>query len=144
MRERIGEKCPAYIDGRTKNKEYRKKYMREYVRKRNQEDPKFRLDSNMATAIWFALKGKKAGRKWQLLVGYTLKKLKNHLENLFNEKMNWENYGFYWEVDHKRPKSWFKYTRAEDKEFKLCWALKNLQPLEINKNRVKLNNYEDK
>jgi len=84
----------------------------------------------MGTAIYNALKGKKAGRKWENLVGYTLEDLMKHLEKLFDENMNWKNYGNYWSVDHRKPRTLFHYTFPEDTEFKKCWALKNLQPME--------------
>ena len=44
--------------------------------------------------------------------------------------MTWDNYGSYWWIDHIKPRSLFKYEKPEDKEFKECWALKNLQPME--------------
>jgi hypothetical protein len=96
----------------------------------------------MGRAIWFALKGKKNGRKWEILVDYSLKDLMKYLEKQFNNKMNWDNYGSYWEVDHIKPKSLFHYQIPEDPEFKKCWALENLQPLEISLNRKKHNNFK--
>lgn len=75
-----------------------------------------------------ALKAKKAGRKWEDLVGYTLQDLINHIDPLLGETMTWENYGSVWHVDHITPKSWFKYDSVNDPQFKACWALSNLQP----------------
>ena len=90
----------------------------------------------------------KAGRRWETLVGYTLKELMEHLESKFEPWMNWGNYGAYeeerlkWHIDHIRPKSLFIFISPEDKEFKECWALENLQPLEAIKNIQKSNNYQ--
>ncbi len=70
----------------------------------------------------------KHGRTWETIVGYTLLELKTHLETLFTDGMNWDNYGK-WEIDHIIPDSFFKYTKIEDEEFKKCWALSNIQPL---------------
>ena len=75
-----------------------------------------------------ALKAKKDGRKWEDLVGYTLQDLINHIEPLLNKTMTWDNYGSTWHIDHITPKSWFKYTGPDDPQFKVCWALNNLQP----------------
>ena len=114
-------------------KEYKKKYSKkynEYYRKRKKIDPKFRLDCNIATLISLALKGKKVDRKWQELVDYTIVDLIKHLENLFSDKMDWNNYGSYWWIDHIKPRSLFNFNCPEDKGFQECWALKNLQPLE--------------
>jgi len=128
-----------------KNKDKRNIYSNEW-RKRIKDSPKypkFRLDLSMANAIWYALKRNKNHRKWQKLVGYTIKDLMIHLESQFDDKMNWQNYGSYWWVDHIKPKSLFKYNEPEDEEFKECWALENLQPLEKTLNRIKYNHYEE-
>jgi len=84
----------------------------------------------MGAAIANSLKSKKNGQPWEVLVSYTLGELMRHLEKQFYNKMNWNNYGNYWAVDHITPKSSFNYTSPDDLEFKQCWALKNLQPLE--------------
>ena len=159
-----------------KNKEYQRKYQKEYrkthkedsreyykeytktdkhkkkrnkrLKKKRDANPKFRLDGIMATAISTALNGKKAGRRWEKLVGYTIEDLMQHLESNFEPWMNWDNYGVYeegklkWHIDHIKPKSLFNYTYPEDKEFKECWALKNLQPLEAIENIKKSNKYK--
>lgn len=105
-------------------------------------DYKFRLNRNIGSYMSFCLKSKKNNRKWESLVGYNLNELIQHLEKQFNDKMNWNNYGVFWHVDHIKPKSLFKYTSTEDEEFKKCWALKNLQPLEALENIIKGNRYE--
>lgn len=159
-KEKIKELAKEQIKGWRKEnpkkaKEYKKEWERENKDKRNRyrkewrdrmknspEYPKFRLDLNMANAIWYALKRNKNHQKWQELVGYTIKELIKHLEGQFDEKMDWQNYGSYWWVDHIKPKSLFKYDKPEDEEFKKCWALTNLQPLEKIANLKKFNHYE--
>jgi hypothetical protein len=62
-------------------------------------------------------------------LGCTIKFYKKYIEEKFDIKMNWENYGTYWEIDHIIPLSKngsFHYT--------------NTQPLTINQNRIKSNN----
>ena len=136
----LGEKCHLWIDGRSSDKDYIREQHRKST-KRQRLNPKVRLNNRLSTDIRTALKGKKAGRHWEALVGYTLQDLMVHLENLFDEKMNWENQGSYWQIDHVKPKSLFHYENAEDKEFKECWALSNLQPLEAMENILKSNKY---
>jgi len=114
-------------------------YKRDYERRRR-INPKHRLDNNVGRAMCGCLKGIKAGRKWEGLVGYGIEDLIRHLESKFKSWMNWDNYGK-WEVDHIKPKSLFNYEKPEDKEFKECWALKNLQPLEKLENRKKYNHF---
>jgi len=116
-----------------------KKRVCEYLKRLRKENLKFRLDQNMSNFIRQSLKSKKAGRSWEKLVGYTLEDLMKHLEKQFDDKMNWENYGSYWQIDHIKPKSLFKYTSPNDPEFKECWSLKNLQPLEKTANLKKCN-----
>lgn len=145
------EKLRKYHENWRKNNlekwaEYNKsrlEYFKKYQKDRRKIDKQFCLDKSMATTISYALRGKKAGRKWETLVGYTLEDLVKHLEKLFTPEMSWQNYGSYWEIDHKTPKSWFKYKYPEDPEFKKCWALKNLQPLKKSINRRKHNCYSN-
>jgi hypothetical protein len=61
--------------------------------------------------------------------------LKKWLEFQFNEKMNWDNYGLYWEIDHTKPCNSFDLTSI-DEQYK-CFNWKNLRPLEIELNRSK-------
>lgn len=111
-------------------------YDNEYKKNRKKTDFKFKLNCNMATNICQALNGRKAGRGWEKLVGYTLDDLIKHLEIKFEPWMNWDNHGK-WHIDHIKPKSLFSID-----EFKECWALENLQPLEARENLKKYNKYE--
>ncbi|MCR4307083.1 MAG: hypothetical protein NUV80_00825 [Candidatus Berkelbacteria bacterium] len=137
---------------REKNKEKRREYMIEWRKKhaerlveynRNYQkkwrvDPKNKLDSNMKRMIWEVMKGQKARRRWCDLLGYTVEDLMKHLESKFEGWMTFENYGE-WEIDHIKPKSLFKYETPEGPQFKECWALENLRPLEKSENRKKYN-----
>ena len=82
-------------------------------------------------------------------MGYTLQDLMKHLESLFEPWMNWNNWGIInkdrrtWNIDHIKPKSLFYYEKPEDEEFKLCWSLTNLQPLDAIMNIKKHNHYEN-
>ena len=113
-------------------------YSKNWQKQRRATDPQFKLNGNMARSIRLALKGKKAGGKWETLVGYTLKDLVKHIEKQFEPWMTWQNYGK-WHIDHIRPKSFFKFKNIESSEFRKCWALSNLQPLEAIENLRKYN-----
>lgn len=132
--ERASAICKKYRDANKKKryvvcKKWRTDNLGK-IRKQYRENPKIRIDGSMRSLIWLALKGKKAGLKWESLVGYTIDDLMKHLEKQFDDKMTWDNYGNYWWIDHIKARSLFKYETAEDQEFKKCWALENLQPLE--------------
>lgn len=89
---------------------------------------KGKINARMAGGIYYALKENKKGRHWETLVEYTLEELMNHIENLFQSEMTWDNMG-QWHLDHIKPKAAFNFEKPEDKEFKECWCLENLQPL---------------
>ncbi len=52
--------------------------------------------------------------------------LRTYISGLWQDGMNWENYGTYWVVDHIVP---LRYFDARDlKEMRLCWHHDNLRP----------------
>jgi hypothetical protein len=104
------------------------------------DSPKLRIRNNIAAQMHYHLKTKNGRHVFDLL-GYSCENLMIHLESKFKTGMNWDNYGKYWHVDHKMPASWFIYENAESDEFKKCWALSNLQPLEAHNNIKKNNKY---
>lgn len=132
------EKVKEY---RRENKDHINEMNNEYVKKHRDRvnkykrslviTPKERLNKNMRTGISRSMKrGQKAGHSWKSLVGYTVDELRGHLEKQFTGKMNWENCGSYWHIDHIIPKSAFNYSSPNHPDFRRCWGLKNLRPLE--------------
>ena len=101
-------------------------------------DPIFRLRQNISNRVYKALNGKtsKAGKSIFKYLNYNILDLKNHLEKLFDDKMSWLNYGNYWHIDHIIPHSEFNYLSLEDDNFKKCWQLNNLRPLEAKQNII--------
>ena len=93
-------------------------------------DPKYKLGPRTRTAVYTCLKERNVAKYRSTfdLLGYTLEELMIHLEKQFTEGMTWDNYGE-WHVDHKIPMTSFNFETVEDREFKLCWCLDNLQPL---------------
>jgi hypothetical protein len=76
--------------------------------------------------------------EWTIVLGYTFEELKTHLESLFTEGMTWDKLmGGEIEIDHILPRSSFYYETIEDRDFKDCWALSNLQPMWRKDNRAK-------
>lgn len=115
----------------------------EKCRERYYNNEQSRLGKVMQTAIRKVLRGKKAGSKWQELVGYTTEQLVKHLESKFEDGMSWENYGE-WHVDHIIPKSWFHYESPEDWQFRVCWSRYNLQPMWASENLSKQHRFSHK
>ena len=77
-------------------------------------------------------------------LGYSPEQLAEHIEKQFTEKMSWENYGTYWQVDHIIPQCALQYDTVEHPNFKKCWALENLQPLPRAQNASKGSRYNGK
>jgi len=132
------------------SKEYReehKKQYNEYQQERRKNNQKYRLNNNISRAIRHSLNNGKSGRHWEDLVDYTLDDLKEHLEDQFENWMNWDNHGTAnkdkktWQIDHIKPVNSFDFNLPNNEEFKQCWALENLQPLEAIENLSKKNNY---
>lgn len=129
-------------------KEYLKQYQKEYWNKNreklnaysrekwNNNNINFRISNNVSGLIRHVLNtGTKAERHWETLVPYSLEDLMKHLESQFTPEMNWNNYGEYWEIDHIIPQNTFNISSPNDHDFKICWSLANLRPLEKSLNR---------
>jgi len=126
------------------NKEYNarpenKKIRNQKDKERCQTDFCYKLRKRISSAIWKGLKkncGSKHGSSILSKLPYSMQQLKQHIESLFESWMNWENHGPYnpnrktWQIDHIKPHSSFHYENMDCEEFKKCWALSNLRPLE--------------
>lgn len=117
----------SVISQKRRSPEYREKAAAR-LRKRYTSDPAFAVHARMASAVYQAIRGRKSGRKWEALVGYSVDDLMAHLERQFSPGMSWENMGE-WHIDHITPKAAFIYKSDDDPEFRACWALANLRPL---------------
>ena len=110
------------------NKEKIIKQTTSYQITRCKIDPKFKLEKNMRSRLYHALKNQKADKLYRTkeLVGCSLEELKIHLEAKFKEGMTWENHGE-WHIDHIKPCCSFDLTQEEEQ--KKCFHYTNLQPL---------------
>ena len=101
---------------------------------------RYKLKSCISCSIRGRLKSRLSSKKGKStfdFLPYTVDELIQHLENLFEPWMNWDNWGIgkgKWNIDHKVPDSNFNYKSVEDKEFQKCWALSNLRPLDAIEN----------
>lgn len=124
---------------RDRIKDYQKQHRKQNKEKLQQmEKQRYmnnRLNKLMSTMIYHSLRENKAERHWEDLVPYNLQQLKEHLESQFTPEMNWDNQGSYWEIDHIIPQNLFNFETENDIDFKICWSLMNLRPLEKAENR---------
>ncbi|HUS49078.1 MAG TPA: hypothetical protein VMZ91_02880 [Candidatus Paceibacterota bacterium] len=151
------EKNKDYIEKKRKeNKEYYKQYKkiyrkekREHINKLAREynkKPNRNLHMRITNRVYKMLKSNKEYKSWKEFLDYSLKDLKNHLENRFKKGMSWDNMNE-WCIDHIIPVNSFNFSSPDDKEFKLCWDLNNLQPLwkkENEKKWSKIDYYSEK
>lgn len=121
-----------------KKKEYfikNKDKINEQKRILRASNPVRRISETISSSIYSSLKGDKQNYHWENLVNFNLQQLKEHLESMFDSNMNWDNYGSYWEIDHIIPINTFNFTSFNNEDFKVCWSLINLRPLEKIANR---------
>jgi len=112
----------------TKNNiEQSRGYWRKYAAKRA-TNPTWRISNSISRQIAKSIIDGKAGCHWETITGFTLLEFITHMESKFTKGMGWDNYGT-WHVDHKRPVSSFTFSTKDDRAFKECWSLENLQPL---------------
>jgi hypothetical protein len=103
----------------------------------NKHDPVFIMRRRISLSVNKYLKKNnslKMGKSISNFLPYTIIELKDHLEKQFDKNMSWQNYGNYWHLDHIIPQSCLPYISMEDENFKKCWALDNLRPLEAKQN----------
>ena len=100
-------------------------------RKKNRNNPNWRLHQNMRSAMSAALQGRRKSASTMEIIGCTVEGLFEHLESCASWEpwMARENYGRGgWDADHIIPIS--KWSKNCPLQFVLCWDKSNLQPLE--------------
>jgi hypothetical protein len=125
------------LNYRVLNAEKIKKNNREFIRKKRNEDPIFKLITNLRSRTYSFFKVKKMSKKntTKELLGCTPEQLKEHIEKLFTDGMSWDLLGERIEIDHIIPLS---SAKTEEDVYKLCNYL-NLQPMWAEDNRKKSN-----
>jgi hypothetical protein len=120
-------------------------------RKKHNNKPVRKIRNNIGRMVRGILESNGVKKNWSSFldyVDYSVDELKNHLEKQFESWMTWDNYGKYdiktwndtdqstwaWQIDHIIPQSILPYVSMRDKNFKKCWALNNLRPLNAKQN----------
>lgn len=137
-----------YKTYREKNKEYFNKYChnhyhtnkelyREWNREKYSTDIGFKLKHITSARIHEALKTYQTLKKGRTIeyLGCSIGDYCNYLESKFDNKMNWDNQGDYWHIDHIKPIASFDLNN--EKELYKCFHYTNTQPMEALENRLK-------
>jgi hypothetical protein len=112
----------------------------EKIRNRRKTDVLYRLRGSLGNRLRDFLKqnGYRKNQKIFQTIGCTPEELRQHLEEMFKNGMNWENYGE-WHIDHIIPLS---SAKSEEEIYKLNHYT-NLQPLWKEENLSKGNKILD-
>jgi hypothetical protein len=122
---------------REKNKERLREYRKNYSKYKYHNDINYKLKVICRSFVRRALCSKKQNTRD--ILGYDIIKLKSRLEYQFTKEMNWNNYGIYWNIDHRKPISLF----LEGTPLSIINALCNLKPVLKEYNFSKGNKFID-
>jgi hypothetical protein len=110
-------------------------YWKEYLKQKRQNDPNFRLKSNIGNRIREVFRKNKSYKNNSTLeiLGCTLDEFKQHIESQFKPWMTWDNYGckvpsgpdVTWDLDHIIPVS----SAINEDDIKRLNHYTNFQPL---------------
>jgi 5-methylcytosine-specific restriction endonuclease McrA len=74
---------------------------------------------------------------WEELVGWNIKDITKYFKDKFDFDIN--NLTKEIHIDHIIPKSLYRFESYKDEEFKKCWNMRNLRPIEARPNQQKHN-----
>lgn len=112
--------------------------MRAYRARRRSENINTKLAENLRGRLYAALKNSQKTGSAVRDLGCSIPRLKQHLENQFQKRMTWKNWGRgngKWNIDH--IVSLRKFNLADRKQFLRAANYKNLQPLWFEENLQK-------
>ena len=103
-----------------------KEKIRERRKKRYRTDPQFRLTGRIRCLTYQALRGNIKSASTITLLGCTVPRVLEHLDQQFQPGMTWENKGT-WHLDHMMPIASFDLTDPEQQ--RQCCHYTNFQPM---------------
>lgn len=138
------EKELAYNYNKTEEQKERKQETnQQWKNKAYSDNPAYKLRCVIRSAINRSLKNKKDGNICKYL-DYSGKELREHMESLFEDWMNWDNMGINakqkkqsWYLSNIIPISEFNIVDENSEDLKKYWALENLKPVDSCKREVK-------
>lgn len=115
-----------------------RKYQRDWLKRRRDTDPNFKIAMAVRTRIKAALRGYSKSSRSAVLIGCSWEVFIAHLESLWTEGMSWSNYGCgvgRWNVDHIKPCAAFDLTNPVEQQ--ICFHYSNIRPCWHTENQSK-------
>lgn len=136
LKRRLSKKSTYYYH-KNKNKDKQLKRSYEYRKIKMKTDPFYKFKHQIRNLIRNAFKRgfTTKSKKTIEILGCSFEEFKLHLESQFDDKMNWENQGTYWHMDHIIPIS---SAHTEEDVYRLNHYT-NFQPLYWEDNLKKSN-----
>lgn len=135
---------------KAKNVEHLRKYFRDRARRLRKTDPnhvlvnQVRRNARRVNAAAAGKRKRKVHPSSLTQLGCTIKEYRAHIESLWEDWMNWDNYGpdpyNQWQLDHKIPLDWFV---KNSKDVYKAGHYTNIQPMRGIDNQRKSNKMPD-
>ena len=118
----------------------KERWKRPNVKMRNIVAAQIRKDISFVIGKYFEVQTSTIWNEIQEQCGYNEHDLVKHIEDQFGPRMSWDNHarsteGFRWEVDHITSRSQLRYNSFSHPNFKKCWSLDNLRPIDAKENK---------
>jgi len=117
------------------NMENFREYHKNYVMNRYNTDINFRLSMNLRGRLNKALQGNSKSDHTMNLIGCDLDFFKTWISFQFYDNCEWNNYGFWWHLEH--VKACCSFNLEDPEEQRKCFNWKNLTCLRADKNIIK-------
>jgi len=136
----IGSCGCARHTGSVVRPEFARKKQTEHAIFRRKNDIRFALNKRMRDLMRKSIKtrGGVKSNKWELLAGYSVELLKEHLESTLPEGSTWSDFlSGHLHIDHIIPLVAFNFSKDSDIDFKRAWSITNLRLLPAAENCIK-------
>ena len=118
----------------------KERWKRPDVKMKNIVAGQIKKDISFVIGKYFEVQTSTIWNEIQKQCGYNEHDLVKHIEDQFGPRMSWDNHarstqGFRWEVDHITSRSQLRYDSFSHPNFKKCWSLDNLRPIDAKENK---------
>jgi hypothetical protein len=76
-----------------------------------------------------SLSNKKETPMFKKYFKFSVEELRERLESMFDDKMAWDNFGYYWGIDFIIHPKHYRFKKLVGFEFDKCYSIRNIRPL---------------